>query len=112
MAGLVYSGLQAGLVSGLVLVILALAIAFPMRWIFKTWSAQRIATFSAALGPLVLGLPVLAAIVPVASNIVLLSGPEAQGFIMICVAAFVASIMGYLLGHRIVLLMLGKVQAQ
>jgi hypothetical protein len=43
---------------------------------------------------------------------ILVSGPEAQGFVALCAATIVASITGFLLGRRIVLTLLEKAQAQ
>ena len=112
MEGLISYGLLAGLVGGLALALLAIIISVLMRQIFKSWTAPRLATFSSAFGPVLLGIPILALSLSVVSGMILVSGPEAQGFVALCAATIVASITGFLLGRRIVLTLLEKAQAQ
>ena len=112
MAGLFSFGLFAGAAGGLALVILAVIIAFPMRRIFKKWSVQRITTFSSVLCPILLCAPAFGFILAVAGNIVLLTGTEAQGFMAICVATAVASLTGFLIGRKAVLILFKNIQEQ
>jgi hypothetical protein len=86
MAGLISYGLLAGLVGGLALALLAIIISVLMRQIFKSWTAPRLATFSSAFGPVLLGIPILALSLSVVSGMILVSGPEAQGFVALFLA--------------------------